>query len=58
VKLIILYEPTHPTSQYSVHEIAEDGGRIRHVGFTTEQEAREYCEGRQKARVIAEYELG
>jgi len=54
MKLVIISEP----ACYAVYEIAEDGGRARIVSFPTEQEARTYCEDRQKARVIAEYELG
>ena len=54
MKLIIISEP----GCYAVYEIAEDGGRARIVSFPTEQEARTYCEDRQKARVIAEYTLG
>lgn len=41
---------------YTVYQITEDRERV--VSFKTEEEARTYCETRQKARVIAEYEFG
>ena len=57
-KLTIVFEPENET--YSVYEIwsADDTALpVRLVGFKTEKEARAYCEGKQKHRVIAEYSL-
>lgn len=54
MKLVIICD----REKYDIYEVAEDGGRTRITSFNSEQRAREYCEERQKARVIAEYELG
>jgi len=51
MKLTILHEPGFG----NLFDVYEDSIRI--VGFNTEVEARTYCENRQKARVIAEYDL-
>jgi len=55
MKLVIVHESA--AERYSIYEVTAQNVACPVTSFTTEQAARDYCEGRQKSRVIAEYEM-
>jgi hypothetical protein len=55
MKLTVVYHPI--SDSYDVYECDGISRPHRIVAFDTESDARTYCEARQQARVIGEYDL-